>query len=39
VEIRRGDCPEHLVRFEIDYYARMRTSLRWGDLSDREAPQ
>ena len=39
VELRRGDAPVILVRFEIDYYARMRASLRWGDLVEREAPQ
>lgn len=39
VELRRGDNPVSLVRFEIDYFARMRTSLRWGDLTEREAPQ
>jgi len=39
VELRRGDFPVILVRFEIDYFARMRTSLRWGDLVEREAPQ
>ena len=37
VELRRGDSPVILVRFEIDYFARMRASLRWGDLFDREA--
>jgi NAD+ kinase len=38
VELRRGDSPVALVRFEADYFARMRASLRWGDLVDREAP-
>jgi NAD+ kinase len=38
VELRRGDAPVILVRFELDYFARMRASLRWGDLSEREAP-
>ena len=38
VELRRGDSPVALVRFEADYFARMRASLRWGDLVDREGP-
>ncbi|HEV8356032.1 MAG TPA: NAD(+)/NADH kinase [Gemmatimonadales bacterium] len=38
VELRRSDTPVVLVRFEADYFARMRASLRWGDLFDREAP-
>jgi NAD+ kinase len=37
VELRRGDAPVVLVRFELDYFARMRASLRWGDLFEREA--
>jgi NAD+ kinase len=39
VELRRGDLPVHLVRFQTDYFARMRASLRWGDLLEREPPQ
>jgi NAD+ kinase len=39
VELRQGDAPVHLVRFQTDYFARMRASLRWGDLSEREAPK
>lgn len=38
VELRQGDSPVILVRFELDYFSRMRASLRWGDLSEREAP-
>ena len=38
VEIERGDAPVILVRFDQDYFSRMRASLRWGDLSEREAP-
>jgi len=38
VEIERGDAPVILVRFDQEYFARMRASLRWGDLSEREAP-
>lgn len=38
VEIERGDSQVILVRFDQDYFARMRASLRWGDLSEREAP-
>ncbi len=38
VELRRGEAPVVLVRFEQDYFTRMRASLRWGDLSEREAP-
>ena len=37
VELRRGDAPVILVRFEIDYFSRMRASLRWGDLFERES--
>jgi NAD+ kinase len=36
VELRRGDAPVVLVRFQSDYFARMRASLRWGDLVERE---
>ena len=36
VELRSGAAPVLLVRFEIDYFARMRASLRWGDLTERE---
>lgn len=39
VELRRGDASVHLVRFQSDYFGRMRSSLRWGDLSEREPPQ
>jgi len=39
VELQRGDAPVILVRFATDYFSRMRASLRWGDLSEREAPQ
>lgn len=39
VELRRGDAPVLLVRFQADYFARMRASLRWGDLREREPPQ
>ncbi|NOT08180.1 MAG: NAD(+)/NADH kinase [Gemmatimonadales bacterium] len=39
VQLRRGDAPVLLVRFQADYFARMRASLRWGDLFEREAPQ
>jgi NAD+ kinase len=39
VELRRGDSPVLLVRFRTDYFARMRASLRWGDLAEREAAQ
>ena len=38
VELRRGVASVKLVRFEVDYFARMRASLRWGDLFEREAP-
>jgi len=38
VELQRGDAPVILVRFDLDYFSRMRASLRWGDLSEREAP-
>jgi NAD kinase len=38
VELARGDAPVILVRFDLEYFARMRASLRWGDLSEREAP-
>jgi hypothetical protein len=27
-----------LVRFQQDYFSRMRASLRWGDLAERERP-
>jgi len=37
VELRRGDASVILVRFESDYFARMRASLRWGDLTERES--
>lgn len=36
VEARRGEHPVLLVRFQSDYFARMRASLRWGDLAERE---
>lgn len=39
VELCRGANPVLLVRFQTDYFARMRASLRWGDLAEREAPQ
>ncbi|HEX7025217.1 MAG TPA: NAD(+)/NADH kinase, partial [Gemmatimonadales bacterium] len=38
VEVQSGQMPVLLVRFEADYFARMRASLRWGDLTEREAP-
>ena len=38
VELESGRSPVLLVRFQSDYFARMRASLRWGDLSDRETP-
>ena len=31
--------PVLLVRFQTDYFARMRASLRWGDLAERETLQ
>ena len=38
VEVRRSAASVHLVRFEEDgYFARMRASLRWGDLIERES--
>jgi len=37
VELRRGEASVLLVRFQPDYFARMRASLRWGDLTEREA--
>jgi NAD+ kinase len=36
VELRSGGAPVILVRFEIDYFARMRASLHWGDLTERD---
>ena len=36
VELCRGANPVLLVRFQTDYFARMRASLRWGDLAERE---
>ncbi|MGQ0702461.1 MAG: NAD(+)/NADH kinase [Gemmatimonadales bacterium] len=36
VDLARGGAPVVLVRFEIDYFARMRASLRWGDLTERD---
>lgn len=36
VELKSGGPPIILVRFEIDYFARMRASLRWGDLTERD---
>lgn len=39
VELRRGDAPVLLVRFKTDYFVRMRESLSWGDLTEREPPQ
>jgi NAD+ kinase len=36
VELCQGDTPVLLVRFQTDYFARMRASLRWGDLAERE---
>lgn len=38
VELRRHDRPVVLVRFEPGYFARMRASLKWGDLGERETP-
>jgi NAD+ kinase len=38
VDLESGAAPVLLVRFESDYFVRMRASLRWGDLSDRETP-
>ncbi len=39
VELCRGENPVLLVRFQTDYFARMRASLRWGDLAERETLQ
>jgi NAD+ kinase len=39
VDLESGGAPVLLVRFQSDYFARMRASLRWGDLSEREVPQ
>ncbi len=36
VELQSGAAAVILVRFEIDYFARMRASLRWGDLTERD---
>jgi len=36
VELKSGGAPIVLVQFEIDYFARMRASLHWGDLSERD---
>ena len=36
VELCRGENPVLLVRFQTDYFARMRASLRWGDLAERD---
>lgn len=37
VQIHRGDAPVLLVRLSAgDYFRRMRETLHWGDLSDRE---
>ena len=36
VELRSGAAAVVLVQFEIDYFARMRASLHWGDLSERD---
>ncbi len=36
VELKSGGDPVILVRFEIDYFARMRASLHWGDLTERD---
>jgi len=33
---RSGAAAVVLVQFEIDYFARMRASLHWGDLSERD---
>jgi len=38
VDLESGASPVLLIRFQSDYFARMRASLRWGDLSDRETP-
>ena len=38
VDLKSGSAPVLLVRFQADYFARMRASLRWGDLSERETP-
>ncbi len=38
VEVKKGANPVKLVRFgPRSYFGRMRQSLRWGDLVDREA--
>jgi NAD+ kinase len=37
VDLMSGATPVLLVRFQSDYFARMRASLRWGDLTDRES--
>jgi NAD+ kinase len=37
VDLESGATPVLLVRFRPDYFARMRSSLRWGDLSERES--
>ena len=39
VELCQGENPVLLVRFQTDYFARMRASLRWGDLAERETLQ
>ena len=39
VELCRGKNAVLLVRFQTDYFARMRASLRWGDLAERETLQ
>jgi NAD+ kinase len=39
VELCRGANPVLLVRFQTDYFSRMRASLRWGDLAERETLQ
>jgi len=36
VELQSGGPPVLLVQFEIDYFARMRASLHWGDLTERD---
>jgi NAD+ kinase len=38
VDMERGEAAVVLVRFQSDYFERMRASLRWGDLTEREAP-
>jgi NAD+ kinase len=38
VDVRRSDQPVRLVRFgPRSYFSRIRDSLRWGDLADRES--